>query len=196
MRAIALLGSPRKGGNSDLLAEAVLRGAEGAGAVGEKVYLDDYTIRPIGEVCDNSRQRDDPRADDDFPGVLDKFLEADLVVLATPVYWAGVSAQLKCFIDRLSSYFNRDPYAQRLRGKGYVVVTTFGRQDPAHGQWVTEPLKLCVEFLRGRYLGDLCVSVYEKGKVAESPDSLQAAHDLGHRAVQTLMGDVARASRP
>ena len=96
MRAIALLGSPRKRGNSDLLAEAVLRGAEGAGAVGEKVYLDDYTIRPIGEVCDTSRQRDDPRADDDFPGVLSRFLEADLVVLATPVYWAGVSAQLKC----------------------------------------------------------------------------------------------------
>lgn len=189
MRAIALLGSPRKLGNSDILAEEVLNGARSVGLSGEKVYLDDHHIRPIAEVADNTCQRDDPRADDDFPAVMDRFLAADLVVLATPVYWAGVSGQLKCFFDRLSSYFNREPYAQRFTGKGYVAVTTFGRKEPDHGRWVVEPLKHCVEVLRGTYLGDVCVSVYEKAMVTEMPDTLQAARDLGRRAAEALISE-------
>lgn len=186
MQAIALLGSPRKQGNSDILADEVLRGMRDKGVEVEKVYLDDFMIHPIGEVRDNSREREDPRDYDDFPRVLSRFLDADLVVLATPVYWAGVSAQLKCFIDRLSSYFNREPYSQRFRGKGYIVITTFGRKDPDHGRWVTEPLKLCVDVLRGKYLGGLCVSVYQKGKVREMPDILNSAYELGRKAVEEL----------
>ena len=59
MKVIALIGSPRKGGNTDTLAEEFLRGAREAGAETEKVYLDDFRIRPIGEVGDVSSQRTD-----------------------------------------------------------------------------------------------------------------------------------------
>jgi multimeric flavodoxin WrbA len=107
LKVIALIGSPRKQGNSDILADEVLRGAHEAGAEVAKVYLDDFFIRPIGEVCDNSRERDDPRSDDDFPKLLERFLDSHVVMFASPVYWLGVSAQTKCFIDRLSSYFNQ-----------------------------------------------------------------------------------------
>ena len=183
MRAIALLGSPRKQGNTDILADEVLRGAQDAGAEIEKVYLDDKNICPIGEVCDYTREREDPRPDDDYPQVLERFLDSDIVVLATPVYWHGVSAQLKCFIDRMSSYFNREPYAQRFAGKGYLVLTALGSEDPDHGKWVTEQIRTCLGVLRGRYLGDLCVSAYQKGKVREMPDVLESAYQLGERAV-------------
>jgi multimeric flavodoxin WrbA len=186
IRVLALLGSPRRGGNTDLLADYVLKGAQESGAVTQKIYLDDWTIRPIGEVCDNTREREDQRGDDDFRRVLDAFLEADLIVLATPVYWAGVSAQMKCFIDRLSSYFRRKPYADHFAGKSYLVVTAFGREDPDHGTWVTEPLKLCVEVLGGRYLGDLSVSAYEKGRVADMQDVLTSAYELGKQAAAEL----------
>ena len=70
LRIMALIGSPRKQGNTDIMADEVLRGARDSGGVTSKVYLDDYHVRPIGEVCDNSRMRDDPRSDDDFPGLL------------------------------------------------------------------------------------------------------------------------------
>jgi multimeric flavodoxin WrbA len=186
MRALALIGSPRKRGNSDLLADEVLRGIRDEGADVEKIYLDDCAIRPIGEVCDDTRSREDRRDDDDLPGVLSRFLEADLVILATPVYWAGVSAQLKCFVDRLSSYFRREPYSEKFQDKGYVVVTTFGRKEPDHGKWVTGPLRLCVDVLGGVYLGDLCVSVYEKGKVKEMPYVLRSARELGKKAIREL----------
>ena len=195
MKAIALLGSPRKEGNTDILASEVLRGAQDAGADIEKVYLDDLWIRPIGEVCDNSREREDARNDDDFTGVLERFLDSDVVVFASPVYWQGVSAQLKCFLDRLSSYFRRPPYAERFDGKGYIVVCTFGRKEMEHGDWITRPMKLAVEVLRGEYLGDICASVYEKGRVREMPDVLALAYEMGKEAVAQMEGKSERRKR-
>lgn len=59
------------------------------------------------------------RHDDDMPEVLERFLNADIVVIASPVYWHGVSAQIKCFIDRGSCYFRVPPYAQRFDGTGF-----------------------------------------------------------------------------
>ena len=186
MKMLALAGSPRKGGNTDILADECLRGARQAGADVEKVYLDDFTIRPIGEVADDTHERSDPRADDDFPSVLEHFLAADIVVMASPVYWLGVSAQMKCFIDRCSSYFRHPAYADRFTGKGYVVLCTFGRDEPDHGRWITEPMKICVDVLGGSYLGDLSVSVYEKGKAKDIPAAMQSAFELGHNAVRKM----------
>lgn len=184
MKMLALMGSPRKKWNTDTLTDAVLQGAQEAGAEVLKVHLDDFNVRPIAEVCDDRRKREDLRADDDFPGLLEKFLNAQIVLWATPVYWQGVSAQMKCFNDRLSSYFGRAPYAERFDGKGHVVICTYGRKEPETARWVTEPMKVTVEVLRGRYLGDLGVSTSGGGnRVKQMPDALQAARELGKRAV-------------
>jgi multimeric flavodoxin WrbA len=187
VKLLALMGSPRKRWNTDTLTDAVLRGAKEAGAEVEKVYLDDFSVRPIAEVCDDRRKREDLRADDDFPGLLDKLLDAEIILWATPVYWQGVSAQMKCFIDRLSSYFGREPYAQRFDGKGHIVVCTYGRKEPETARWVTEPMKVTVEVLRGRYLGDLGVSTSGGGnRVKQMPDALRTAQELGKKAVQEM----------
>lgn len=182
MKVIGLIGSPRKGGSSNILTDEVLRGAQEAGAEIEKVYLDDLKIRPIGDVGEVScNQRIDIRNDDDFPELLERFLDADVAVLATPLYWFGVSAQMKCFIDRLSSYFRVPPYASRFDGKGYVVLCTWGRNEPDLGKWITEPMKICVDTLRGKYLGDICVSVpsHKKSEIRQNTKVLQKAYELG-----------------
>jgi multimeric flavodoxin WrbA len=184
MKVLALLGSPRKGGNSDILADAVLNGAEQAAAETKKIYLDDFMIRPISEVADNSRARNDLRADDDLPKILEGFLTSDIVVWSTPVYWAGVAAQMKCFIDRLSSYFNNPHYADRFTGKGHIFLCVYGRNDHEYSRLVTEPMKNTIETLRGIYLGEICVpSCYQKGKILEKPEILQQAFELGKNAV-------------
>lgn len=84
MEVLALIGSPRKQGNTDIMADEVLEGAKAASATTSNIYLDDYQVRPIVEVVDNSRQRDDPRRDDDFPLLLERFLSADVTVWSTP----------------------------------------------------------------------------------------------------------------
>lgn len=184
MKALALIGSPRKGGNSDILADAILNGAQQAGAETKKIYLDDFIIRPIGEVANNSRARDDSRADDAMPKILENFLVSDIIVWSTPIYWAGVSAQMKCFIDRLSSYFNNPNYVESFTGKGHIFLCTYGRDDGDYSKLVTEPMKSTIETLRGIYLGDICVpSCYKKGKIREKPEMLKQAFELGKNAV-------------
>jgi len=183
---LALIGSPRKQGNTDIMADEVLEGAKMAGASTSKIYLDDYQVRPIAEVADNTRQRDDPRRDDDFPPLLERFLSADVIVWSTPVYWQGPSAQMKCFLDRMSSYFNHPKYIERFKGKGHIVLCAFGSPEKQHGDWVTKPMKLTVEVLHGLYLGDVCASVYQKGKVKQMPEVLEACQKLGTNAVRTI----------
>lgn len=187
MKVLAILGSPRKGGNSDILSSEVLKGSQRAGAEIQKVYLDDHFIRPIGEVADNSRQREDLRADDDFPLILDMFLHADIIIWSTPIYWAGVSAQMKCFIDRLSSYFNNPRYAERFNGKGHIVLCTYGKDDIHYSTFVTRPMKNMIVTIRGIYLGDICVpSCYQKGKILEKQEFLKQAFELGKNSVARI----------
>jgi len=191
MKVLALLGSPRKGGNSDILADELLKGAAQAGADTKKLYLDDFAIRPIGEVADNSRARSDSRADDDFLKILETFLDAQIIIWSTPIYWAGVSAQMKCFIDRMSSYFNNPQYAERFTGKGHIFLCTYGRDDIEYSKLVTEPIKNVIETLRGIYLGDICVpSCYEKGKILAKPEIFKQASDMGKNAVIHMINQI------
>jgi multimeric flavodoxin WrbA len=197
VHVLALIGSPRKQGNTDIMADHVLSGAASAVATVSKVYLDDHLVRPIAEVADSSGQRDDPRKDDDFPALLQRFLAADIVVWSTPVYWAGPSAQMKCFLDRMSSYFNHPSYRPRFEGKSHIVLCAFGSPEPEHGKWVTEPMKLSVKYLHGTYVGDVCASVHHKGKVREMSEVLEACRDLGTRAVRAAREQAdCRHSRP
>ncbi len=186
---LALVGSPRKRGNTDIMADELLAGARECGAETSKIYLDDYHVRPIAEVSDNSRLRNDTRSSDDFPALLERFLSADVIVWSTPVYWHGVSAQMKCFLDRMSSYFNRPEYVHRFRGKGHIALCAFGRPEPRHGRWVTDPMKMTARVLHGTYLGDVCASVYEKGRVREAPEVLEACRTLGAEAVRTASSE-------
>ena len=66
MKILALISSPRKNGNIDIISDEVLRGASNAGSFVDKIYLDDYNIRPIADVIDKAAEREDARSDDDF----------------------------------------------------------------------------------------------------------------------------------
>jgi multimeric flavodoxin WrbA len=184
MKVLVLAGSPRKGGNTDILADEFLKGAKGQGADVEKVYLDDYCIRPIGPVGDVPAKRRDVRSGDDFLKVFKRFLAADIVCFATPVYWQGVTAQTKCFMDRLSAYKFRAAYSKKVAAKGYAVITAFG--GPGQGRWVTAPLKEGIEYSQGKYLGDLRVVAYRKGEVRKNARALKAAFALGAKAVKAF----------
>lgn len=186
MRVIALNGSPRKGGNTDILVDEFLRGAAEAGAECEKVYLDDLHIRPAAELGDVQAERVDLRADDDHRRVLDRVIAADIVVIGSPVYWQGVTAQMKCFVDRFSCHYAQAWFNEGMRGKGWAVIVPFGASDPAEARWVTEPVKVWVGHFKGAYLGEVAVTAFRKGAVREMPKALQAAYDLGRRAVSRM----------
>ena len=91
--------SPRRDGNSDLLCDQFLKGALEAGHQAEKIFLSEHKINYcLGcGVCNNTHacvQKDGMKP------LLDKMVEADVIVLATPVYFYSMDGQLKTFIDR------------------------------------------------------------------------------------------------
>jgi multimeric flavodoxin WrbA len=106
MRALVLSSSPRRNGNSALLAQAVSEGLNEAGHETEFVFADDI-LNGFLRDCRKCRKPDgECSIEDGFRSVfLDHYLPADGFIAATPIYWYGTSAQLKAFLDRTFCYY-------------------------------------------------------------------------------------------
>ena len=98
-KVLILSGSPRKGGNSDFLCDKFLQGAEEAGHEAEKIFVSD---RKIGycRACYACRDTHRCFQRDDMEEILSKMVAADVLVLASPVYFYSVDAQIKTVLDR------------------------------------------------------------------------------------------------
>lgn len=113
-KVLVLSASPRKGGNSDLLCDQFMLGAKEAGHQAEKIFVRDKKINycVACDVCKNNG--DDCDQNDDMAEVLDKMIAADVIVMATPVYFYTMNAQMKTLIDRTYSKYteisNKDIY--------------------------------------------------------------------------------------
>lgn len=99
-KVLILSSSPRRGGNSDTLCDAFMRGAAEAGNEVEKIFLRDKTIHYCTGCSTCSLHGKPCPQKDDAAGVIEKMVAADVIVLATPVYFYAMSAQLKTLIDR------------------------------------------------------------------------------------------------
>lgn len=122
MRALAICGSPR--GNKSqtrALAEALLAGAEAKGASVKCVDLSEARIG-FCRACESCHRGPDCALNDDGKQILLQMLDADAIVLATPVYLNQVTAQMKTILDRTSHFV----HCLRLMGKYVAAVTTSG----------------------------------------------------------------------
>lgn len=126
---LILLGSPRPKGNSAALAGRIAKGAAEAGAIVETVPLNKLDIRPC-QACDACRKPGNPGCvqKDDMQDLYPKVEAADALVLATPVYWFTMSAQLKLFLDRCYMFGATDYSA--LKGKRLAAAVSYGDEDP------------------------------------------------------------------
>ena len=106
MKAFVLSSSPRRNGNSSILAQSVREGLEESGHEVEFAYVDDF-IRFFLRDCRECRKPDGECAIyDGFRSVFfERYLPADGFIAATPIYWYGASAQLKAFFDRTFCYY-------------------------------------------------------------------------------------------
>jgi len=120
MKLLAIVGSPRLKGNTNYLVDQALGEAAKLGAQTEKLILSQYEVNPcLGH--DDCATFDACQQKDDAGWILDKFYEADGVILATPVYWYNVSTQMKAFIDRNYFLYKHDRKC-RARAVGVIVV--------------------------------------------------------------------------
>ena len=139
MRVVSLLGSPRKQGNSAQLARVITSVLEKKGYVIDEYYLNGLEIRGCQAcgACKGTSER--CVVDDDLAPVLEAVIQTDILILATPVYWGDISAQLKLFIDRTYSYltpgFMSAAIKHRLpKGKKLVFIQTQGAGEDLYDE--------------------------------------------------------------
>jgi len=182
MNVLALHASPRKEGNTTTLARALLEGLRSSGVQRiDEIFLDGLNIRPCTH-CDACLKKSGPFCvfDDDMRPLYRRFIEADLVVLASPIYWWCISAQLKLFIDRLYG-LNFDKHPERFRGKKLVLVFTHQEEHPCSGAQIARKMfDEIAGYTEMKIVGDLRYSSDEK-HVRESPGALKKARELGLR---------------
>lgn len=120
-KVLAIVSSPRKGGNSELLVDEFVKGAQETGQEVEKVCLREKKIAPCiaCEACLRNGGTCVQR--DDMAEVLQKLIETDVIVLATPVYYYSVCAQLKTMIDRTLPI---GANGGRMKNKEFYFITT------------------------------------------------------------------------
>lgn len=181
MKVLGFAGSPRVGGNSDILLDEVLAGAAAAGGEVEKVQLNRLSIRPC-QACESCRTQ--PQrcvVNDDMQGLYDKLNEADVWVLATPVYWWGPSAQLKLMVDR---WYGLPEKREHLTGKRAALVVTLGDDDHRTAQPTVQMFSDAFAYLRMDLAEPLVVTASERGEVRANTVALTRARKLGAELVR------------
>jgi multimeric flavodoxin WrbA len=125
MRMLIVLGSPRKNGNSEILAQHVGRGMEEGGGTVEYIRLNSLNLRPC-QGCGGCEGTGRCVIDDDMTAVYEQVDAADRVLVVSPVYFYGLTAQTKIFIDRFQARWSRKHllnirFRQEEQRKGYLL---------------------------------------------------------------------------
>ena len=172
---LVLTGSPRKGGNTDQLADAFIAGAQRAGHTVTKYATADKNIKGCIDCKSCFANAGVCVIPDDFPALAPLMEQADMVVFATPLYWFSFPAQLKAAIDRFYSLFLGN---RALKEKECALIAGCGDSEAAFAGMV-KSYQLIAEFLNWRDRGMVLVpELHDKDAVLKTA-GLQKAETLG-----------------
>ena len=181
-KVLILLGSPRRKGNSAVLAEHLTRGAVDAGADTETLFIHEMDIKPC-TGCGQCQGADANGCviDDAMQVLYEKLKDADSIVFTSPVYWFYVTAQLKMVIDRIYAVGGGDKNI--LTGKKLGVLLAYADSDPFTSGAVNA-LRMFQDI--SGYLGTILAgavygSAFEAGEIAGNPQVLKQAYELGEK---------------
>jgi multimeric flavodoxin WrbA len=188
MKVLGIYASPRKGGNTDQLLDKALEGARSAGAEILTVYARKLKMRGCIE-CGGCDKTGKCVVKDDMQTVYPLLEEADAIILASPIFFYGLTAQVKAVIDRSQATWSKRMIEKTPKerktydsGRGYLiaVAATKGKNLFLAAEIVA---KYFYDALDMTYEGGLLLRGLEKKTaVQENPDLLQQAFDLGRKA--------------
>ncbi len=189
MKVFGIAGSPRRGGNTDLLMAEVMRGAASKGAEIKTIILNDLNISPC-QHCDACLSTGRCQIEDDMQMVYQELGRADRIVLASPIQFMGLTAQMKTMIDRCQSLWARryvlkiPPLGERRERKG-LFVSVGGRKVANLFDAALVTVKALFIILDITYAGELLFrGVDEKGAITKHPDALSQAFLAGQKLVE------------
>ncbi len=176
-KILVLTGSPRRGGNSDLLADALIRGAQASGHTAVKF---EAGIKKIGGCTACDRCWEDGHAcieKDDFHELEPLLESCDVMVFCAPVYWMGFPAQMKAAIDKLYAYGGKGGL-RPLAVKESALLLCGGDPTAPEYDYVSQGYQMIIEYLGWKDKGIVWQGgANETGSIA--PAALQKAESLG-----------------
>ena len=122
-KIIILNGSPRKTGNTTALTAEFIKGAEESGNIVTEFFLDTMNINGCKGCFGGGKTPDSPCVQkDDMDKIYPEYKAADIIVLATPLYYWTISGQLKCAFDRLFAVAECDPNYRNLQKQSVLIM--------------------------------------------------------------------------
>ena len=189
MKVLGISGSPRRGGNTDLLLDEVMRGAASKGAEVKTIVLNSLKIAPC-QHCDACLEAGNCRVMDDMQMVYRELEEADRIVLASPIHFMGIAAQMKLMIDRCQALWARKyvlkipPLGEERERKG-LFISVGGTKVANLFEPALATVKALFNTLNIAYAGALLFpGVDEKGAIKQHPDALNQAFLAGQKLVE------------
>jgi multimeric flavodoxin WrbA len=177
------MGSPRIKGNTDLLLDEALKGAQSGGAEVEKIIVDKLKIAACREYYACLK---DGKCSirDEMDAVYTRILEADVIIAATPIFFYTVSAQLLALISRCQAFWARKYVLKNLdipvkKGAFIAVGATSGAK-------LFDGTRLTINYffkaINAVYTDELLIrGVDKRGEIKDHPDYLAAAFELGKK---------------
>jgi multimeric flavodoxin WrbA len=190
MMLVGIYGSPRKAGNTDLMLDAFLKGAKAAGCEINKLYVRELEIRGcLG--CGHCDKAGMCIQKDDMQRVYPLLEQAQHIVVASPIYFYGITAQLKLLVDRAQALYMKRELAQKEgkivsegpQRKGFLLLAGATR-----GKRLFECSILTIKYffdaLGVDYSGELCFKeIDERGAVLQHPEAIEQCRMAGRNFV-------------
>jgi multimeric flavodoxin WrbA len=174
MKILALIGSPRKRSNTDLLVDQILEGSKKGNHSSEKLYLYDFEILPCVDCRACKRGKFVCPLKDGMRKIYPKMEKADLIVFGTPNYWYGPTAKMKLLIDRMRPFVAN----RKLKGKKWVIVSP-SAEGPHSCRLLVEMLRLSCDYLGMKFAGKILAKAYERAEIKKDQRPLRKAFEFG-----------------
>lgn len=196
MNVLIVSASPRRNGNSRLLAEAALEGAHEAGHDAQLVHLDDH-LKHFLRDCRECRDAEGRcTIDDGYADLLsERVLPADGIVFATPIYWYGVAGQLKTYFDRMFCFIaasepESDRFVAGVTGKRLALLMSGEETYPGAMLGLVHEIQEFARYTHSAFVGYVCGIGNKRGDVLRDPnDPIGQSRDLGRTLFERVATD-------
>jgi multimeric flavodoxin WrbA len=187
IKVMGILGSPRRGGNTEILLDSALSGAVEAGAKVEKVLITEMKISPCREFYD-CLKTGQCSIQDDMQSLYIKLLAADHIIFASPIFFYGITAQAKAMVDRCQALWVKSHKLDigkddiRVRRGAFISVGATGGKNLFVGAELT--VKYFYDAIGINYTNALLIKRIDvKAQIKEHPSAVRDAFLLGQKLV-------------
>ncbi|MFA6609934.1 MAG: flavodoxin family protein [Candidatus Omnitrophota bacterium] len=190
MTVLGICGSPRRAGLTEALLDAALEGARSRGAATEKLILSELNIRPCGS-CGDCSETAECSISDDMKMISEKVNSAGAIIVASPIFFGSVSAQLKIIIDRFQPAWiskfvlgNKNPHVKNVKG---LFICVSGQDKDRYFDNARQIVRIFFATLDIEYTGGMFFGgTNSREKVLKEKDgALKSAFEAGANLVKT-----------